>query len=377
MVYSRNSWVVSALAIGALASFAHQAQAEQVDLNEFVLDLSGSMSEFGTGTKTKLTLLKERANAHLLEIKQRSIPQKFEVRTFQDAGSVVAIPFNQNATADQVKTFVDGLVSPDGGTPLAGATCAGIDSLQNFELDYSNAHPDPDYFAYDKYLYVLTDGLENGTPSEGSENAQCDARCTRCQGTEPDAALMAAVPFNAFSLPPETWARKVFNTACGGEVDSVSESINPAMRVIVNTDAFFNFIGTGQSLLDVRQPEPLGFSRFFSSSPYTDEVTPGWESYFKKLSDHTGGRYTAVKPNAAGTGTVLSGSLVGDINKDGCVGKVDYNKLHQSDTWLKQVRADKPHLYAADLDQDGWVRAGDHRLLLANYGKGVCLPADL
>ena len=85
----------------------------------------------------------------------------------------------------------------------------------------------------------------------------------------------------------------------------------------------------------------------------------------------------SVQANAAGTGVVIGGTLKGDVNRDGCVGIVDKQKILQSDTMNQRVERDKPHRYFADFNNDGWVKYSDYSNLIANYGKGTCKPGDL
>jgi uncharacterized protein YegL len=377
MKLSVNLFAGSMLAGAALLGYAGNAHAQDLhDQNIFVLDMSGSMLGMSTNSKTKFAVLKERANAALDKIAARTgRTQHFEIRTFANTGSQVIRPFGEGSAA-AMKMFINDLPDPDGTTPLAGAACAAIDSQLQYENELFNQGA---MDLSEKYLYLITDGLENSTPAAGSETADCNEQCTRCQGTEITEAQLTGLANGTVlpeSLSEDTWARKVFNTARTGDP---TNSNTPLINTIVNIDVLFDFIPSGMSLLDVAVPEApaSGGSSPFLTSAYTSQISAGWEAYLKKLAERTGGKYKAYKPNAAGPALVVSGSLIGDVNGDGCVGKVDYQKMHQTDTWLKRTSPDKPHIYASDLDYDTWVRASDHQLLMMNYGRGTCKPADL
>jgi len=394
MKLSMNLFANSVLAAGALFVHAGNVHAQVNDQNIIVLDLSGSMTELSTSTKSKYVVMKEKVNLDLDKIGARTNRvQHFEIRTFSGTGSQIIRPF-ATGTVGEIRTLIAGLAPPSGDTPLAGAACAAIQTSLNYEDYLVNNGLATD--ASQKYLYVYSDGLENNTPPPGSETPDCDESCTRCQGHDPSAAELAALANGTLNpddldagVIDETawgWAKKLYNTARTNDPTNPNNPVigNEYVGAIINISTFFTYIPPNMTLLDVAAPEEADFSAsspFFSSqfvsTPYVDQITAGWEVYLRKLAERHRGTYKAFKPNAAGTALVTSGSLIGDVNKDGCVGKVDYQKMHQTDTWLKQTSPSKPHIYASDLDGDSWVRTSDNSLLIANYGRGVCAPGDL
>ncbi len=364
--------------VGSLACFiAEPAHAQGIplpapvaDQNIILLDITGSMGDNVAQGTTKFQAAKEQMATRIAEIKKRTLPQRFELRTVTmnppgQTGTRVLAAFDQNKTVDEIYTMVGALTISDvgGTTPLAGAMCAAIEKSEELFGDYLTNNQ-----ATNRYLYVFSDGLENATPGMGGETADCDMYCTRCQGTDIDDATLTSLIDNHEDpaalqaiVPPGSWASKVFNVAMSN--DPSNPGNGNYGNTVVDITMIFDFIKSA------------------SASDYgLGQVTAPWESFFGRLCQRTGGWYRGIKPNADGTYyevTTPANMPIADITRDGCVGVVDYQKLMQSDTWNQTVRPDKPHLYAADIDHSGKVDIGDYRILSANYGKGTCKPGDL
>jgi hypothetical protein len=396
MRYSRYLLAISALA--AISGESLQAHAVPPgcpvtgDQHTFVLDRSKSMRELSTSTDSKWKVALGRIKSKLNEIKARAaanpaLTQRFQFLVFRNGYSSTQIAFEDGYTISQVEAFVNGLTDPptSGSTPLAGAVCDGIGK----SLAFHNARADQVFECSNQFVYVYTDGLENATPDVPNETIPgCNVDCASCAGPDLEDPTLLDDParFNPFVEPPEnekdSWPVKIFAKALTGSAEGAYWTVNPDDHVVVNTEFLFKWIPTAPASTTNAAPADDGtdgatLAQWATSQYAVSGVSAGWERYFRMVSEATGGRYVSVKPNAAGTGIVTGGSLMGDVNRDGCVGIVDKQKILQSDTMNQRVQPDKPHRYFADFNQDGWVRYSDYSILIANYGKGTCKPGDL
>jgi hypothetical protein len=381
--------------LGTAAAFSATPAfgATNVEQDVFLVDITGSMQELSTKTSTKWEEARKLIVSRLAEIALRdteaqksgtTLEHHFELRVLKNSpefnGTKIVIPFSANATGADVLAKLDTL-GPEWGasTPLAGTMCDAMEGMFAHEGEIMDAGGD---FTF-KFLYVISDGLENSTPTVATPN--CGEACIQCAGDLLDESYLADpqnTGIDPTTFPINTWAYKVFSMAARGIIPDPENPTDvvqtPASRyMVLNVDMLFDFIDSSSSAVSSVDPA----AEFNTANPglyaangnYSlDIVTPAWEKYFGLIANWGNGRYRSVKANATGTAVVYAtpSGMLGDITHDGCVGVVDYQKLMQ--VYNKPVIPTNEVTQASDLDQSFVVNYKDYRVLMANYGKGNC-----
>lgn len=367
--------------------------------NSILIDMSGSMR----GKRWEIA--KERVEHHLATIRERSInigkPQWISITTFKNQLKSFPIqqeilpmeerdlsdPDQKDIVFDAVKAIFDTSNQPSGATPLVGSACdAIINSIQNASnRDLATNH----------YVYVISDGNENSTP----ESHICGPTVNFDES------------IHDWNNPPiGTWPRILRSVAwygftfTGNDITGVNQEHTnepPPLfneensgSVVWNHDHIFDDVDTLVSNDNIPQPLKTRFYKsvanifdsisFFlipevhASSPQKNANT--FEDFYRIVAEGTSGRYNAIRALPDGSNYFIdpsTSSLQGDIDRDGCVGRVDLDKMFQSDTWMQKVKSNKQHTYFADINQDYIIDIDDYYILLSNYGKGNCVADEL
>jgi hypothetical protein len=343
-----------------------------------LVDVSGSMADPHTASTTKLQQALVPAKNDVLRAKAKAGSKPYEIALWafdasfpESEGWISRVvdfpnPSDANAVLAQLGFDANGnpsgspnpVFTPTSSTPLAGAACfAGTAFVAS--LNASGGVNTPGYewnktisdgmggmrrANIERDLFIETDGLENATPDDGTDD---------CYGTTSTQAYA--------SYEPESWQYKVRNKLLTGNSSTFSTLDS---ELVVNVNLIFqNFV----SGLAKSGSESRSYSAW--STPYTTEPTLDQAiTFYGGVANNTSGSFKTVTVSANGS---VDSRRPGDVDYSGCVGNADYSEMMQ---WYgMQVSAAQPHSYWADLNGDGFVDFLDYSILAAHWGEGgVC-----
>jgi hypothetical protein len=377
--------IISLVTTAAVLSFASLAfgQAPPIppdppggsvdEVNSMLLiDVSGSMAELHTTTRTKLQTALERAKDQVLEwdAADAGKPKEYalwafdssfgaangwvvHVRDFPATKAQVLESLGYGPTGTPLPAGPNAVFTPNSSTPLAGAGClAGSYLVASVDINGADISPQTGYewkkekspgvrSQIKRQLYIGTDGLENATPTTGTGS--------ECGGTTSTLAYA--------SYEPGSWQYKLRNKLLTGN-PGITSTLNSLLTV--NVDLIFKNFVTGLSGGSSEQ-------NYSSNSPYSTEPTLNQAVvFYGGLAQNTrAGKFKTVTVDASGA---ITSRRPGDVDYSGCVGNADYAELVQ---WYGQaVSPNHPHSYWADLNGDGWVDYLDYLILYNHWGDG-------
>ncbi len=345
-----------------------------------LIDVSGSMADPHVAGTTKLQQALIQAKNDVLKVKSASSSsgKPYEIAlwafdaSFPEANGwvsrIIDFPNNADATAVLAQLGFDANGNPSGSpnpiftpttdTPLAGAACY-VGTTLVASLNASGGVITPGYewnktisdgmggmrrANIERDLFIETDGLENSTPNDGTDD---------CYGTTSTLAYD--------SYESTSWQYKVRNKLLTGN-SATTSTLDSELVVNVNL-IFQNYI----SGLAKAGSEARTYSAW--ATPYTTEPTLDQAiTFYGGIATNTRGAFKTVTVRADG---VVDSRRPGDVDYSGCVGNADYSELVQ---WYgTQVTPTHPHSYWADLNGDGFVDFLDYSILVAHWGEGgVC-----
>jgi hypothetical protein len=343
-----------------------------------LVDVTGSMAEQHTASLTKMAQARIQAKDEVLRIKALATsagkPEPEYALWAFDTGFAAPSYVNHildfPATATQVLaqlgfdasgnaiTTHNAALEPSNATPLAAAGCFAAGTLVA-NLDMSGNILDSQGYEWNKNITVaggttrranisrhfvlITDGLENSTPSTNE-----------CYGT--------TSTLDYANYETGSWQYKLRSKLLTGNPSSVYTANS---GLVVDVDLIFKNFVTGLSAGGYETTAYGGGMSSYTTSPTLSQAL----TFFKGMATvSTKGVFKTVTVAADGT---VATRIPGDVDYSGCVGNADYTELVQ---WYgQQVSATHPHSYWADLNGDGWVDYADYTILVANWGTGgVC-----
>jgi hypothetical protein len=317
-----------------------------------VIDVTGSMTaeagslQPGEDPDTRLEIGRLRALRWLINDTSDFVEPEFAVWEFSTDGTD-DYRVLQDFTDDVLQAIgaVGAAAQTPYRTPLAGTICDAVDRLHDYEDDKIITDPTtglPRLSRIERRIYLVTDGLENETPSTNE-----------CWG--PDAVTDTVYPVYDYG----SWQWKVLNKLKTGNANTPSDA--PFEYIIDVQHILTSFISSADPLAAEREAAALeGLPA--GSMPYSTVEQD--VSLFRGLAQQSGGTYTQLAPNPQG---VISFSIPGDANGDDCVDYDDYAILVQ--VYGYPVTSD-PLTIQADFNGDGWVDDDDYMLLIQHWGEG-------
>ena len=380
-------------AVGAAAGYAKPANADVSAAVIILLDRSGSMASLAAPGACPLTpgdtaahRKWECAVKRVQDLASTNDPawaqpenstRTYFYWTFDTLNWPAYIQKEGPMTASVIKTRLgaamgEGPMIDDSATPLAGAYCDAVASLN----DYRNGLA---LFELPLYIMMGTDGLENYTPAAHA-----------CYGTSSPTAYVPPALDISTGQPRITRTDTIPSTITfvdGLTVPSwQSNMLDVAITNTVHTptqqDAFFvngkstidliTFIedpiaGTVVAAPSAPGPDGMSAGRMYAAAPgfgLNDYLT-----FMGGLAEATGGRASRVgsgAPAPAGDPMAIH-TVTGDANDSGCVDTADYNLIHA--LYGHKVSASEPDTYRADVNMDGTIDGMDYRVRQGSLGR--------
>jgi len=337
-----------------------------------LIDVSGSMAEMHTTTRTKLETALEEAKNRILawDAEDPGKPKEYALWAFDSSFGAterwvehvwdfpatkaqVLASLGYTSTGAAQPSTLDPVFTPTSSTPLAGAGCqVGSYLVASVDANGADVIPQTGYewkkekspgvrAQIKRRLYIGTDGLENATPTTGTGS--------ECGGTT------STQTYENFE--PSSWQYKLRNKLLTGN-PTINTTLNSLLTVEVDL-IFKNYI-SGLSGGSSEQ-------NYSTGTPYTTEPTlnQAVEFYGGLAANTLGGKFRTVTVDASGA---ITSRRPGDVDYSGCVGNADYTEMMQ---WYGQaVSPSHPHSYWADLNGDGWVDYLDYLILYNHWGDG-------
>jgi len=340
-----------------------------------LVDVSGSMAEPHAAGITKLQQALIQAKNDVLKVKTKAGSKPYEIALWAFDASfpqtdgwisrIIDFPNSSDATAVLAQLGYDQNGNPSGSpnpiftptsaTPLAGAACfAGTAFVASLNTSGGVITPGyewnktiPDGMGgtrranIERDLFIETDGLENSTPDDGSDD---------CYGTTSTLAYD--------SYEPASWQYKVRNKLLTGNSASLSTIDS---ELVVNVNLIFQNYISGLAKSGSESRAYSASSSAYSTEPTLDQAI----TFYGGVSTNTNGSFKTVTVRADG---VVDSRRPGDVDYSGCVGNADYSELVQ---WYGMaVTPAHQHTYWADLNGDGYVDYLDYSILVAHWGEG-------
>jgi len=293
-----------------------------------LMDRSGSMTGKGNVNGDKKWDIALRLAREFVTLPHTD--REYELWTFSGTSWTSRYTFADGAgkTVSQRQSDLLGIINslpgPTSTTPLAGAFCEMVDILMAHE-PYIIPIPK-------KRVELLTDGIENATPSAHP-----------CKGPNSSTDYdPSAIPRGG--LDSGSWEWKMLNKAITGDPLNSTANPPPEYRVLVDVHELFDYIPT--------IPKSLRYN-----AAATQGAVP--TQFFQGLANETGGRYTKVDPAAPVP-------VLGDVNSDACVNYYDYQYV--VNYWGQPVTDSATDL--ADLNRDSMIDYYDYLVIVQNWGNG-------
>ncbi|WP_158625010.1 VWA domain-containing protein [Corallococcus terminator] len=286
-----------------------------------LVDTSGSMATLRTdgSGKTRFQAAIELAKG---AVANNNSNHYFAVWRFQDSTSSQVQGF---ASAGTTLGTLNAMLGPTGGTPLAHAACAALDTLDAYKKDSVNAA---------KLLHLYSDGEDNNTlPTD---------QCAGPLSTSQDPTTPTV----------NSWNWKLLNKARTGNPNNPSPITTfPVAIYATLMDPFITLTGTPSEPRDVIIEGDM-------PTPRTLASISNFQAFLQKLSTATGGTFTGIADSKPAP-------VLGDTNQDYCVDGTDYNLVLSN--YGYRVPPAPP---AADLNNDKVVDYNDYTIVVNNQGKG-------
>jgi len=339
--------------LGAQPAFAQPSLPVDETNVVVVIDVTGSMTaiagslEPGEDPDTRLEIGRLRAINWLINDTIDFVAPEFEVWEFSSDGADnyrVLQTFTTNAT--QAISSVGGAVQTSAATPLAGTMCNAVDRLHDYEDGKTIVDPITGLTRearIERRIYLVTDGLENNTPSTNE-----------CWG--PDAVTDTVYPVYDYG----SWQWKVLNKLKTGNANTPSSA--PFEYILDVEHILTSFIASADPLAAHSEAAAL---EGLVGGPIRYSTVAQDVSLLRGLAQQSGGTYSQLAPDPQG---VISFRIPGDANDDGCVDYDDYSIL--ASVYGYQVSVSIPETIQADFNGDGWVDDDDYMLLIQHWAEG-------
>jgi hypothetical protein len=299
-----------------------------------VLDKSGSMTADFSTTQSMWDVAKERA----IEFLNEAAPNReYALWTYNGTSYTEVYSFADGQSGASLAAFIagGGVDSPTSTTPLAMTVCAAVDELM--------AHEASKPATIDRKIHLMTDGLENATPSTD-----------QCYGSS---STVDVYP----NYDTGSWQKKMLNKLQTGDANTPGTA---PFTVIIQIEEVFQWLGSAMTSLSLSaalgaaSDMPLEGPR---GSLLLAPATFSASQFFEDIAVHSGGTYTPLDPNQPG-GPQLP--QPGDANGDYCVNIQDYGIVLS--VYGQTAAPGEP----ADLNDDRIVNYYDYVIVLQNWGEG-------